>query len=113
MEPTEQTKIAICGDILDIAKAWSEYGLNDAALELINDKINIYYNNHQYDRMQCFLIAALEKNDIPISFYITLLENTKYIKLFMGQVRIDLLNKALELSSKDKGNINCELLNRL
>lgn len=113
MEQTEKTKIAICGDILDIAKAWFDYELKDAAIELINDKFNIYYIKSQYDRMQCFLKAAIENNDIPICFYITLLENTKSVKLLMGQVRIDLLNKALEIAYKDKDNINCELLNRL
>ena len=114
MELTNEMKIAICGDVLDIAKAWYDYGLHDAAVELLKDKFNVYYNNKQYDRMQCFLKAALENNDIPICFYIILLEVSKYIKLMLGQVRVDLLNKALELSesNEEKDKIN-EILNKL
>jgi len=100
---SDEQKVLICTDVLDIANAWYDYGLKDAAVELLADKYNIFYNKKEDDMIVALHRAIVDSKDLPIEFYVMLLtlSNNKYVDC--GQIRIDLVNKTKEVITKEKG----------
>jgi hypothetical protein len=106
---SDEQKVLICKDFIDIAKAWYDYGLKDASMDLLTDKYYKFYNTKEDDMIVAFHKAMVEMEDLPIAFYIMLLTLSNN-NSFCGQSRIDLVNKATEVITKEKGEDKVEEL---